>query len=171
MTFLLLAIACTGSDKDSGDDAPPINLDTADTAVACTGSAPVIEQVVVSNGGIMTFDEGDFPTILVETTATDADNDLNLMRAELWFDAVVDGAVDTAGEKIDGAVAELRDDPCSVGRGTYGIRIAVGDARFSVNTVYEFGVIAYDAHETASAMGFGSGVTPNADGTDGTTGT
>jgi hypothetical protein len=167
MSLLLLAIACGGTDKDTGTTAPPINQDT-DTAVEdCDGAAPTVDEVLVSNGGVVTFDDGDFPTVLVEGRAVDTDNDLHLMRMDVWFDTVVDGAVDTAGERIEGAVAQLRDEPCSVGRGTYGLRIPVGDGRLDPNALYEFGVVVYDAHDAASGLGVGSGYTPREDGTDG----
>jgi hypothetical protein len=166
MTLLLLMIGCGAEEKDTANTAPPLNQDSA-VVEDCNAAAPTVEEIVVTNGGMETFDEGTFPTVLVEVRARDTDNDLDHMRVDLWFDTVVDGAVDTAGERIEGALAELKPEACSVGRGNYGLRVAVGDGRLEVNTRYEFGAIAYDAHDTPSALGFGTGVTPKADGTDG----
>lgn len=165
--FLALALACTSEKEDTGEAAPPINQDSGGEVTECTGTAPVITSLTVSNGGIMTFDEGDFPTVLVEIEVEDPDLDLARMRADIWWDETVDGVVDTSAAGLNGDWVQLGEEPCTIDRGGYGLRLAVGDGRFAPATVYEFAMVAYDAHEVASNVGVGAGTTPNADGSDG----
>jgi hypothetical protein len=164
--FLALALACTSEKEDTGNEAPPINQDSGGEVTECTGTAPTITSLTVSNGGVMTFDEGDFATVLVEIEVEDPDLDLARMRADLWWDAVVDGAVDTSAAGLSGDWVQLGEEPCTIDRGGYGLRLAVGDGRFDPATLYEFAMVAYDAHEVASNVGIGAGTTPNADGSD-----
>ncbi len=164
--FLALALACSSGKEDTANDAPPINQDSGEEVADCTGTAPTITSLTVSNGGVATFDEGDFPTVLVEIEVEDPDLDLARMRADIWWDETVDGAVDTSAAGLSGDWVQLGEEPCTIDRGRYGLRLAVGDGRFDAATPYEFAMVAYDAHDVASNVGIGAGTTPNADGTD-----
>lgn len=167
LAWLLLAAACAPDDtKDSGDP-PPINQGGGDTA-DCDTNAPVIESFTVYNGGIFTFESVDWPSMVAEASISDEDKDLELVRMDVWFDDVVDGAVDTSGEAPLAGEPYAQDeyDPCTLGTNTYRLRFAVTGNRFLYATPYEFAGVVYDAHATPSEVAIASATTPNEDGSD-----
>lgn len=165
MTWLLtLLFACGGKAGDSANNAPPIN-EGGDTAT-CEGTAPVIEELVIGNGGIYEFDDGPAPTVSVMATITDEDADLNIVSLTVWYDEAVDGAVDTSGEGLASSPYEMDEELCVTPEANYGLNIQVGGS-LDYDTLYEFAAVAKDGNGLSSAVAIASGYTPNEDGTDG----
>lgn len=167
LVWLLLAACAPDESKDSGD-APPINQGGGDTA-DCDANAPVIESFTLFNGGLYTFEDTEWPSLIAEASISDADKDLELVRMDVWFDDVVDGEVDTSGEaQLAGAPYSQEDyDPCTLGTSTYRLRFAITGNTFLFDTQYEFAGVVYDAHATPSEVAIASGWTPTQSGEDG----
>lgn len=164
---LTVIAACTGEDKDTGSDAPPINEeDTA--ALVCEGTAPVLTELVVGNyGKLYEFEGTPAPALLVTATGTDADSDLHRMDLFVWWDDVVDGAVDTTTEGLSNGIIAMNETPCATAEATYGIIFEVDGNRLDYATAYEFAGEVADAAGLVSAQVIAHGVTPNQDGSDG----
>ena len=171
LAFLLpLVTGCTGpKDTDEHDSPPPIS--TGDS-VDCDANAPVVTSVTISNGGIQSFDNGDYTTVAVNMEVSDDDGDLDVIGMYIWFDNLVDGAVDRTGEASFSSDAYLFANavPCGKFTASFSLKPAVTGTTLDWNTVYEFAVEAEDHHGVMSAPFVASGVTPNSDGTDGTAG-
>lgn len=162
-----LMLGCSGKEVEDSDSAPPLALD--DTA-ECNLSAPVVTGVAISNGGIETFDNGDFPTLGIRMDVTDDDGDLDVIGMNVWIDAVVDGAVDRSGPAVFDTEAYLFTDAveCEKFGATLTLKPAVTSNVLAYNTRYEFAVTAIDHHSVESSPYITDGVTPNSDGSDGT---
>lgn len=162
-----LLSGCAEKAVEDSDDAPPLALD--DTA-ECNLHVPVVTGVTISNGGIETFDNGDFPTVGVTMDVTDDDGDLDLIGMNIWIDTVVDGAVDRSGPAVFDVEAFLFQgaEECGKFGATLTLEPAVTSNVLDFNTRYEFAVTAIDHHGVESSPYIADGVTPDSDGTDGT---
>lgn len=165
--WFALWLACTGKDEDT-NNAPPLALD--DTATACTSVPPEIDDISTRNGGQITGEGGDPDwSIRVDVHFVDMDMDVDVADIHYWWDATVDGTVDTSGAanyetgpfKID-----TDGEPCRVSGGSYGTLFGVR-GRYDYNTVYDFAITVTDAHGLESEPAFVTGVTPKEDGSDG----
>jgi hypothetical protein len=169
LPVVLISWALVGCAPDEEEDskAPPIN-EGGDTAVTvCEGTAPVLTELVISNGGIQDFEGEDSPSMVVAATGTDADSDLHRMDLRLWWDDVVDGAVDTSATGTAAGYYAMDPDPCATAEATYGIVFEVDNNRFLFGTAYEFAAVIYDDAGLESAMFIDDGIAPNEDGSDG----
>ncbi|MDP2310454.1 MAG: hypothetical protein Q8P18_30835 [Pseudomonadota bacterium] len=166
LALALLSAACTGEAKDTGSDAPPINQDDT-SVVTCAGTAPVASELVVENYGLYPFEDGDAPALKVAATGTDDDGDLHRMDLVVWWDDVVDGAVDTSGEGTTSGIIAMDPDPCGTFAATYALLFEVDGIRFDYATAYEFAAEVYDDAGLVSGQIVADGVTPNMDGSDG----
>jgi hypothetical protein len=159
-------VACAPQEEEKDGDAPPINQDTDTTT--CEGTPPVIAELDIVNGGLVEFDIGPLPTVQISVHTEDDDGDIDSMRVDVWWDATVDGTVNTAAaDGENGDPVQFDPQECSTNAGTYNFQLAVDGDRFAFDTEYEFAAIAYDAHEEASELAIASGYTPKADGSDG----
>lgn len=170
LPVVLISWALVGCAPDEEEDskAPPIN-EGGDTAVTvCEGTAPEITELFVGNyGELYPFETGDAPALQVAATGTDADSDLHRMDLRLWWDDVVDGAVDTSATGTAAGYYAMDPDPCATAEATYGIVFEVDNNRFLFGTAYEFAAVIYDDAGLESAMFIDDGVAPNEDGSDG----
>ncbi len=136
LAAVVLAGACQAapeSKEDTGSSAP----------AECTpGSRPRITDFSVERG--VAVAEG--PTLLVELSATDADGDLWTYQVDLWFDGVVDGAVDRGEDNhIAPALVTLDAGPCGAPDITSEIEIVLlGDEVLDYDTLYEFMAVLTD---------------------------
>ena len=154
-----LLVGCDGGEKESGSEAPPINQDDSGSA-DCSGTAPVINELTVAAGDPITTDGGTFPSLVVQAEIEDADRDLYTVSMDLWYDTVVDGAVDSSGDPLTASPYEVDEDPCETSLTSYGLQIGVDGTNFDYETAYEFLAVVYDAHGDASAPVVADGVTP-----------
>jgi hypothetical protein len=163
---LLALFACAGKEEDSGDP-PDLVLD--DTGETCSTVAPVIESVTLTNAGMRDFEEGSYAAWEIAIAATDADSDLNLITADLWWDTPPDGTVDTSRTPdVEGDTILTRDEPCRVERATYYFYVRITDTSALLpSTEYEVAGVLQDAAGLASEPVIGTGWTPDVDGTDG----
>lgn len=167
MIFALL-VACTGPKVvEDTSDPPDINQD--DTAVECNAAAPVITEATVTNGGIVTYDNGDWPTVAIEMDVSDSDGDLDILGMYIWFDDTVDGTVDRSGDAAFEAPAYLFEDAVECQKFTAGLNMkpAITGQNLAYSTRYEFAIEAEDRHAVRSLPYITDGVTPNSDGSDG----
>lgn len=159
VTTLLILAGCDDTSKDT-ETAPPIEQGD-DTAEVCGGTAPVCSELTVeARDGLFDYEGTDYPVLRVGATGEDADADMKTMTVELWWDDVVDGAVDTA------ALGELGSytfdtDACASSGNTLYIDFAVDGTRFDYVTTYEFAGRVYDSTDMASEIVIASGTTPN----------
>ncbi len=163
---LLLLTACTGKEPEDSSDPPDLtHSDTGD----CNANAPVISAVTIENGGILSFDNGDYPTAGIRMDLTDDDGDLDLIAMWVWFDDVVDGTVDRSGVAPIGVDSYAFEDAtaCMKYTATLIIKPEVSGGTLAYNTRYEFAVVGQDHHLVESAPFIADGVTPQEDGSDG----
>lgn len=163
---LVLFFACT---KTTGEDsgAPPLG-GTDDSTLECNGNAPVINEVVLENGGVQDFEGTPYPTILIWADTEDADGNLDVVTMEIWWDETPDGEVDTSltasGEKT--WTPRQESEPCNETEETIGLYLQVGGS-IPYDTEMDFAVRITDAEGEASNVGVGTGVTPTETGDDG----
>jgi hypothetical protein len=165
--LLVWLAACTGKDEGSST-APPLSLD--DTGEECGGTAPTVEALVVKNGGLITVKGETQPSIEVDVTFADMDADVDVAEIRYWWDASVDGTVDTTGpEDYSTGAFQVDSDsePCHGASGELDQRFGVNGTNFAFSTPYEFAVTVTDAHGLTSAVAIEDGVTPKEDGSDG----
>jgi hypothetical protein len=165
MLVVMLFAACVDDTKDGSDDAPPLHDTEEET---CEGTAPTLDQLVIEPyDGLYEYEDGPAPALTVSATGSDEDGDLDNMRLVVWWDDVVDGAVDTSGAGEDAGYYQMDPDPChSYADITYGIIFQVDGNRFDYATAYEFAGVIYDAAGLVSNELVADGMTPNADGSD-----
>ena len=160
---LLSLTACTG--KEPKDTSNPPDL-TGDDTGDCNAAAPVITGVTITNGGLIVFDNGEYPTVGIDMALSDDDGDLDYLVMYFWFDDVVDGVVDRSGTPMskdwdNGATA------CMKYTADYTMLAEVSGGTFAYNTRYEFAVVGEDHHQVQSTPFITDGVTPQEDGSDG----
>jgi hypothetical protein len=95
--LLALLLGCSPA-EDPGDPPPiPKGGDTGDTAVDCSGVAPVITSLQARADGLHEDEQGQtFPAMVFELQADDADGDLSFVSYRMWWDDQLDGVVDTS---------------------------------------------------------------------------
>jgi hypothetical protein len=159
-------VGCDAKGVEDSKEPPPL---TTDDTGDCNLHAPVITDVEVTNGGLQTFDSGTFPTIGLAMSVDDDDGDLDILGMFIWFDDVVDGAVDQSAEPSFDAPAYLFEnaEPCGKFSAMLTLKPAVTSGTLQYSTRYEFAVVAEDHHAVRSTPYIVDGVTPNMDGSDG----
>jgi hypothetical protein len=165
VTWLFLAplLACSDGGEDSGS---PPDITEGTQTETCGGISPVAESLVISNGGLRNFEGEDAPTVGLELILTDEDGDIHQGTMQIWYDELVDEAVDTDTDPYGDRIFSGIGDACFVDRATLNLAIRVG-TEFDYNTVYEFAALFIDANGEVSNALVASGVTPNEDGSDG----
>lgn len=163
---LLMLSACSGKEPEDTSDPPDL---TDDTGEDCNANAPVVTHVTIENGGILTFDNGQYPTAAIRMDLSDDDGDLDLVSMYVWFDDVVDGAVDQSGEAPIAIESYLFEDvaPCMKFTASLILKPEVSGGTLAYNTRYEWAVVGEDHHLVMSAPYITDGVTPKEDGSDG----
>lgn len=163
----LFTLACDDG-KETGDTAGTLNPGNGNTG-DCKGTAPVIEELTLEEGDPITGEGGGDPqpTVLIVAEYSDEDGDAHVVAMDIWYDAVVDGTTDTSGAPgASLAATAVEDDDgnpveeCAGKGGSFGVMLGVTGDDLEFETEYDFGVILYDANETASAPAFGTVVTP-----------
>lgn len=162
----LLAFACAPDKEDSGGNGSlGASADTGD----CRGTAPTIEYFKVSEGDPVTPEGSDVPqpTILFMIEYEDEDGDAHVISLDMWFDDVVDGAVDMTGDAQTGfANSALQDadgntvDECAGDGGTVEFSAGVTGTDFAYSKEYEFAAVLYDNADMASEVAIAVGTTP-----------
>lgn len=163
--FLLALAACADKAADSGSSAPPINQGGGGDS-GCGGTAPVIDELTIVNGGIVKFDSGPKPTVGVQAHVTDEDADLDVVSMDVWYDDVVDNQVDTTGTSFDGSPYEVSDEPCTSASTTFTLQIQAG-SNLEFDSLYEFAAVVTDGNGEVSEVAIASGYTPTSEGEDG----
>lgn len=167
--FALFALACDPA-KDTGDTAGTLDPGNGG-GTDCKGTAPVIEELTLTEGDPITGEGGGDPqpTVLIVAEYSDEDGDAHVVAMDIWYDDVVDGTVDTsgaAGASLAPTAVEDDDgnpvDECDGKGGSFGVMLGVTGDDLEFETEYDFGVIIYDANNTASEPKFGTVVTPAA---------
>jgi hypothetical protein len=164
MLAMALFAACV-NDKEDDTEGPPLSGD--DTAVeTCDGTAPEVSELEIGPyGQLYSFEDGDNPAMVVSTTATDADGDLNRMDVVLWWDDVVDGTVDTSGAGEEGGYYQMKDTTCGTFTATYNLLMEVNGGRFAYSTPYEFAAQAIDdAGLVSEVIVVADGISPDESG-------
>ena len=158
--------------KDKGDEdssaPPPIQI-TDGTPEECTGSAPVITDLSCENTGIQDHFETLEPTVTmaIRVKAEDEDGDLHQYGLEIFYDDVVDDAIDTSVVQFNPLSGSLDTTECGATAANVGTTMYLTGGDPAYNTVYEWGVIVTDAHGLSSELVTTACVTPQSDGTDG----
>ncbi len=164
--LLALAVGCPPA-EDLGDPPPiPKGGDTGDTAVDCSGSAPVITTLSAYADGLHEDEQGQtFPAMVFEIQADDSDGDLSFVSYRMWWDDDLDGTVDVSGSALiqgQSALSTTRCDSFSMG-----LNLSLssqGNPAF--NTWYDFAVTVADEAEMWSEPAFCQGAMPKEDGSD-----
>lgn len=138
---LLALVACQGTDLVAPDG----------VAAACGDSAPVIEALLVEEGDPFVIGGEEVPGMFVNVTVSDADGDLHWFEMRLWWDDVIDGAVEP-GPGYYEAYGPRGDLDCDVQRTQVPFRIAV-NGQPPANRDIEVGVIVYDDMHNPSNEG------------------
>jgi len=165
--LVAILIACTPTDEKDTGEPPPLALD--DTG-GCSSVPPVVDSFTIGNGGLITGDSGEQPSVLLAIQFHDDDMDADYINLSYWWDETVDGTVDTSGAPAmeSGAFKFDQDgEPCRVSGGTFEQRIGVTGNPFTANTRYDFAVTVTDHGGLTSDPAFATGVTPKEDGSDG----
>jgi hypothetical protein len=158
---MLWLLACADMIKEDSSNAPPINQDDSGEA-ACTGTPPVLEEVVIQDGGQIQAEDGTmYDSLLIAGRATDVDRDLHIVDLDIWYDDLVDGSVDTGGAALSADAYRMIDlEPCEAPSAQYGYKLPVDGNTLSSGVSYEFALIFYDSIGLASEMKIGSGTAP-----------
>lgn len=154
--LLLALIGCSGKgdSADSGDS-------------ACTGgSPPAIVDLYCENTGIMTYTPtGEVvPTMTVWADIEDPDGDLTTYSAEIFYDDVIDGSVDTTSSfgTNDGVVEDA--EACGVPALFLGTTVFLRGGQPLYETPYEWGIRVTDASGAVSALASVTCTTPDESG-------
>ena len=167
--FALLALACD-SGKDTGDDNGTLDSGSGDNEV-CEGTAPVIEDFSAEEGPVISGEGGedDQPTLQLMAEYSDEDGDAHVLAMDIWYDAELDGTVDTSGAAdfgLDPTAVEDDGgnpvDPCDGHAGSFGVLLGVTGDPLDFETEYDFGVVLYDNAGMGSEPAFITAVTPAA---------
>ncbi len=163
----LLAVACAEEPVES-KTAPPLESTPPGTTVTCDGTEPVLESVSLGNAGMVTGDDGDMPGFAIGLHITDADGDLHRVAADIWFDDVLDGAVDATGEpQLFADYFDTNEEACTVFNLDFSLAVGVNGTDLAYNTAYEVVAVVIDDAGLRSNSALGMGYTPNEDGSDG----
>jgi hypothetical protein len=166
LTLLSLCLGCQ-PEVDEQDPPPiPKGGDTGDTAVDCAGVAPVITSLVARADGLHEDEQGQtYPAMVFELQADDVDGDLSFVRYRMWWDADLDGVVDTSGSASVQGQAAISSTRCD--SFTVGLNLSISSqGNPAYNTWYDFAVTLADEAELWSEPAFCQGAMPNEDGSD-----
>lgn len=142
---------------------PPVPEVPAGVAADCGDSMPVIDSLVVEDGGIYEFPSGAWPSILLHTEDSDPDGDLHYYALRVFYDEEVDGVVATDGEYTE-VSGWLSAGECQIEHPTISMRLAVtGSPPF--DTLLEIAVVLLDDLDHASEPAITTFRTPAEDGT------
>jgi hypothetical protein len=140
--------------------------DTAEDAPTCVSAAPpVVADLYCENTGLLTYPEtGELtPTLTLWADVEDADGDLTTYSAELFFDDVIDGTVDTS--QSFGVTEGLVDtEPCGVPAIILGTTVYLRGGQPLFETTYEWGIVVTDAAGESSALAMVTCATPDESG-------
>lgn len=163
----LLAGCPDPNQKDTGGD--EVIEQGGDTdEETCEGTNPVLSELTVENFGMYEFEGEESPALKVTASGDDDDGDLHDMNLQIWWDDVVDGAVDTSSSGVEGGFYAMGDTDCGTFSANYNLLLEVDGDRFEYGVAYEFAAVIFDAAGLDSGEPvIASGVAPNADGTDG----
>ena len=128
--------------------------------------APIIDAVVMSNGGVQDFSGELYPTVLLDFILSDGDGDMGEVTLHTWLDPIVDGVVDTSAPSTYTSELSVGGDLCGYYAVTASLYLSVGTT-IPYDTLYEFGAIVEDVSGNQSNTYVVSGYTPKSDGSDG----
>jgi hypothetical protein len=169
LPFLLLA--AVGCDDSKDDDTGPGSLNASDTDADCSGTPPVIDDLTVEIGDVLTGEAGEDaqPSVLITVEFSDEDGDAHVVAVDFWYDDVVDGTVDTSGaapmQLPAGAMPDRSGRPieeCAGDGGILGISLGVTGKELDFETEYDFAAVVIDNAGLASEPRVASGTTPAA---------
>lgn len=163
--LLQIALACTSKEGEDSNELPPINREDSED-VPCNGHNPEALSLTVGNGGIQQFDEGPYPTVSLAVETHDEDGNLNYVTLEFWWDAEIDGEVDSAGSAEVSQTQTITSAPCESTDQTPALLIQVGTG-LAYNTLYDFAARVTDAEGELSNVVVASGSTPRENGLSG----
>jgi hypothetical protein len=150
------------------DDPPPIPKggDTGDTAVECSGTAPEVTSFVGYADGLHEDEQGQqLPAMLFEMQLEDVDGDLSFVYYRMWWDDVVDDAVDTSGAAFIEGQTALSSTRCDTF--TAGLALALSSGGNPAYGVWhDFAVSVADEAELWSVPVVTQGAMPLEDGSD-----
>lgn len=157
ITWLMLACSA-GEDTDKTGD--PIGTGT--TEECSSGNAPVVTGFTVSEGDTLTNEDGEEqPSILFTVEFEDEDADINEVEMNLWWDAEIDGSVDTASaDGVSFDKTQLEEGECTVDLGSLGAAWGVVGDPLEFETEYDFAVTIVDMAGIESEPAFATGTTP-----------
>lgn len=146
--FVTAAVACTGDSTDAG---------------TCNQSAaPVVVDLRCQNTGIQPDGDNDAPTLTLTAVAQDRDGDLGRYTAEIFFDDVLDGALDNATSL--GILSGGDGSACGVTEVGFETTIFLRGGQPLFETTYEWGVIVTDANGNVGPAGIQVCATPDEQG-------
>jgi hypothetical protein len=164
--LLSLLLGCA-PEEDLGDPPPiPKGGDTGDTAVDCSGAAPVITSLTARADGLQENEQGQtFPAMVFELQADDQDGDLSFVSYRMWWDDELDGTVDTSGAALVQGQAALSSARCD--SFSMGLNLSISSqGNPAYNTWHDFAVAIADEAEIWSEPAFCQGAMPKEDGSD-----
>jgi hypothetical protein len=161
-------VGCSeGASKDATSDIPPPK-GKEDTD--CGDTDPEVYDLRISNNGIVEFGEGsqvtEWPSILIEVSASDFDGDLTSFIVDVWYDTNPDGAVSTGATNVVHRVDTVGGEECSA-QAVTGSSILAITGNPPMDQLVEFGAIVTDknGHESNDGVPFTETFhTPDADG-------
>ena len=158
--FTILFFGC-GDDKES--EIPEITTDG--TATTCSGTAPVIQEIICENTGLVVENDSqeNLPTFTLNVATTDDDGDLTSYTMLIEFDAQIDDVLseDAVDLDVSGTISE---DSCNVSEADIGTRIFIKGGQPALETTYEWYVTVFDAAGMRSETEMVVCTTPNAQG-------
>lgn len=161
----LFGLACEGAKEETGHG----TLNPGDSAEDCSGTAPVVEDLNVEIGDVIAGSDGepDQPSVLLTVEFSDEDGDAHVVAVDFWFDAEVDGTVDTSGAAQRslpaGAMLDAAERPieaCAGDGGILGVMLGVTGSDLAYDTQHDFAAVVVDNAGLRSEPAFASGTTP-----------
>ena len=155
----LVAVALMGACRSAPGPKDDTGGGGAETPSECTHAAPPeIEDLSVEEGE----PTADGPTLLVRLSGTDADGDLQEYEVDLWFDEVVNGAVEQGeANHIAPGPVSLEAGPCGAPEISSEIEIVLlGDDVLAYDTPMEFAAVLTDGAGLSSDPAITTAQTP-----------
>ncbi len=136
----LLLIACGGKEESAEGPAPPAPVPSDE--VECGDNGPTVEALTITDNGFFSCEAQSWPSALLLAEVSDPDGDLTFYTYRVWWDTVLDGAVDTGGSYVE-VYETLADDACTIGDADVGLILCItGNPPYETDV--EFGVVIYD---------------------------
>lgn len=134
----------------------------------CGETPPMLESITAEFVGMYDRDGTMYPGVQVSGEASDADGDLTDYELEVWYDTLQDGEVDYSGSGL--SYADTLDNAvCGVTDAMVGLILIIDGNSLGFETLYEVGMVLYDAEGNASNDGepvLVEMLTPDADGNE-----